>query len=70
VLKEIAGRIAADEYRHSSCSMTHCTPRPSRTSASGKNSGSRWDVRESDDDELAFSYYCANVLPEKEAITP
>jgi hypothetical protein len=27
-------------------------------------------VRESDDDELAFSYYCANVPPEKEAITP
>jgi hypothetical protein len=27
-------------------------------------------VRESDDDELAYSFYCANVPPEKEAITP
>ena len=27
-------------------------------------------VRESDDDELAFAFYCANVSPEREAITP
>ena len=27
-------------------------------------------VRESDDDELAFAYYCANVSSEREAITP
>ena len=27
-------------------------------------------MRESDDDELAYAYYCANVPPEKEAITP
>ena len=27
-------------------------------------------MRESDDDELAYSFYCANVLPEEEAAKP
>ena len=71
VLKEIAGRIAADEYRHYKLfyDILHAQ--------SGPDIGfwkKLWiaigRVRESDDDELAYSYYCANVPPEKEAITP
>jgi hypothetical protein len=71
VLKEIAGRIAADEYRH--YKLFYDT-----LNAQAEPDISFWKklwiavgrVRESDDDELAFSYYCANVPPEKESITP
>jgi hypothetical protein len=71
VLAEIAGRIAADEYRH--YKLFYDT-----LNAQAEPDISFWKklwiavgrVRESDDDELAFSYYCANVPPEKEAITP
>jgi hypothetical protein len=71
VLKEIAGRIAADEYRHYKLfyDTLHAQAEPDISFwkklwiAVGR-------VRESDDDELAFSYYCANVPPEKESITP
>ena len=71
VLKEIAGRIAADEYRH--YKLFYDT-----LNAQAEPDISFWKklwiavgrVRESDDDELAFSYYCANVPREKEAITP
>lgn len=71
MLKEIAGRIAADEYRHYKLfyDTLHAQPEPDLGFwrklwiAVGR-------VRESDDDELAYSYYCANVLPEDEAITP
>jgi hypothetical protein len=71
VLKEIAGRIAADEYRHYKLfyDILHMQPEPDL---------SFWKklwiavrrVRESDDDELAYSYYCANVLPQEEAANP
>jgi hypothetical protein len=71
VLKEIAGRIAADEYRH--YKLFYDT-----LNAQAEPDISFWKklwialgrVRESDDDELAFSFYCANVPPEKETITP
>jgi hypothetical protein len=71
VLKEIAGRIAADEYRH--YKLFYDT-----LNAQAEPDISFWKklwialgrVRESDDDELAFSFYCANVPPEKESITP
>jgi hypothetical protein len=71
VLKEIAGRIAADEYRHYKLfyDIHHAQPEPELgfwkklMIAIGR-------VRESDDDELAYAFYCANVPPEKEAITP
>jgi hypothetical protein len=71
VLKEIAGRIAADEYRH--YKLFYDT-----FNAQAEPDISFWRklwiaigrVWESDDDELAFSYYCANVPPEKEAILP
>src|SRR5215471_7380463 len=71
VLQEIAGRIAADEYRHYKLfyDIFHAQSEPDL---------SFWKklwiavtrVRESDDDELAYSYYCANVLPEDEAAKP
>ncbi|MEY4966865.1 MAG: hypothetical protein RL274_2448 [Pseudomonadota bacterium] len=71
VLKEIAGRIAADEYRH--YKLFYDT-----LNAQTEPDIGFWKrlmiavgrVRERDDDELAYAYYCANVPPEKEAITP
>jgi rubrerythrin len=71
VLQEIAGRIAADEYRHYKLfyDTLHAQPEPDLgfwkklMIAIGR-------VRESDDDELAYAYYCANVPAEKELVTP
>jgi len=71
VLQEIAGRIAADEYRHYKLfyDTLHAQSEPDLSFwkklwiAAGR-------VRESDDDELAYSYYCANVLPEEELVKP
>jgi hypothetical protein len=71
LLREIAGRIAADEYRHYKLfyDTLHAQPEPDLGFfrklwiAVGR-------VRESDDDELAFAYYCANVKPEEEAAKP
>ena len=71
VLKEIAGRIAADEYRHYKLFYDTLNAQPEPDISFWKK---LWialgRVRESDDDELAYSFYCANVPPEKEAITP
>jgi hypothetical protein len=71
VLQEIAGRIAADEYRHYKLFYD-------LLNAQSEPDLSLWKklriaverVRESDDDELAFSFYCANVLPEEEVLKP
>lgn len=71
LLKEIAGRIAADEYRHYKLfyDTLHQQDEPDMTFwrklwvAVGR-------VRESDDDELAYAYYCANVPAEAEAAKP
>lgn len=71
VLQEIAGRIAADEYRHYKLfyDIFHAQPEPD-LSIWKKLRIAVERVRESDDDELAYSYYCANVLPEDEAAKP
>jgi hypothetical protein len=71
VLQEIAGRIAADEYRHYKLfyDTLHAQTEPDL---------GFWKklwiavsrVRESDDDELAYAYYCANVPAEEELIKP
>jgi len=71
VLKEVAGRIAADEFRHYRLfyDLLQSDAEPDLP---------RWRklwvavtrVRESDDDELACAYYCANVAPEREAEMP
>jgi hypothetical protein len=71
VLQEIAGRIAADEYRHYKLfyDTLHAQSEPDL---------GFWRklwiavsrVRESDDDELAYAYYCANVPAEEELVKP
>jgi hypothetical protein len=71
VLKEVAGRIAADEFRHYRLfyDILESDPEPDLP---------RWwklwvavtRVRESDDDELACAYYCGNVAPEDEGERP
>ncbi len=71
VLKEIAGRIAADEFRHYKLfyETLHAQDEPELPFwkrlivAAGR-------VNESDDDELAFAYYCANVPPDQAAAVP
>jgi hypothetical protein len=71
VLKEIAGRIAADEFRHYKLfyETLHKQAEPELSSwrklriAVGRMS-------ESGDDELAYAYYCASVPAEREASTP
>jgi hypothetical protein len=71
VLKEIAGRIAADEFRH--YKLFYETLR-----AQDEPELSWWKrlsvavgrVNESSDDELAYAYYCANVSVTDEARIP
>ena len=71
VLKEIAGRIAADEFRHYKLfyDTLHKQAEPELSSwtklriAAGRMS-------ESEDDELAYAYYCACVPAEQEASSP
>jgi len=71
VLKEVAGRIAADEFRHYRLfyDILQSDTEPDLP---------RWRklwvaltrVKESDDDELACAYYCANIPPEREDDLP
>jgi hypothetical protein len=71
LLQEIAGRIAADEYRHYKLfyDTLHKQDEPELPFwrklliAVGR-------VTESGDDELAYAFYCANVKPEEEAAKP
>jgi len=71
VLKEIAGRIAADEYRHYKLffETLHAQDEPDLpfwkkvAVAAGR-------ITESDDDELAYAYYCANVPASETARVP
>ncbi|MBV9046332.1 MAG: ferritin-like domain-containing protein [Alphaproteobacteria bacterium] len=71
VLKEIAGRIAADEYRH--YKLFYDT-----LQAQDEPDLPFWKklmvaigrVTESDDDELAYAYYCANVSAAEAPATP
>jgi len=71
VLQEIAGRIAADEYRHYKLfyDTLHAQPEPD-LSFWAKLKIAIGRVRESDDDELAYAYYCANVPASQEAVLP
>ena len=71
LLKEIAGRIAADEYRHYKLfyDTLHKQDEPDMPFWR-KVWVAVTRVRESDDDELAYAYYCANVRPEEEAAKP
>ena len=71
VLKEIAGRISADEYRHYKLfyESLHKQDEPDM-SFRRKIWVAATRVRESDDDELAFAYYCANVPVAEEVARP
>jgi rubrerythrin len=71
VLKEIAGRIAADEYRHYKLFFE-------TLNAQDEPDLPFWRklmvavgrINESDDDELAYAYYCAAVPKDREAAAP
>jgi rubrerythrin len=71
VLKEIAGRIAADEFRHYKLFLEtlHAQDEPElpwwrRVVVAATR------VNESSDDELAYAYYCANVPASQEHSVP
>jgi hypothetical protein len=71
VLKEIAGRISADEYRH--YKLFYETLRKQAEpdmSLLKKLWLAAGRVRESDDDELAFAWYCANIPANEELARP
>ncbi len=71
VLKEIAGRIAADEYRHYRLFFeTLNTQAEPDLPFWRKLIVAVGRVNESDDDELAFAYYCAAVPKAREAAQP
>jgi hypothetical protein len=71
LLREIAGRTAADEYRHYKLFYdTLGRQKEPELSFWRKLLIAIGRVRESDDDELAFAFYCANVKPEEEALKP
>jgi len=71
VLKEIAARIASDEYRH--YRLFYDTLNDQNESdlpfwrklliAAGR-------ISESDDDELSYAFYCVTIPPEREALEP
>jgi hypothetical protein len=71
VLQEIAGRIAADEFRHYKLFFE-------TLQAQDEPDLPFWRkllvavarVNESDDDELSYAYYCANIPAEREASQP
>lgn len=71
VLKEIAGRIAADEFRHYRLFLENSEPSDEPALPFWRK---LWvavtRVNESSDDELAYAYYCGNVLPAQEAAIP
>ena len=71
VLKEIAGRIAADEFRHYKLffETLHAQDEPD-LSFWKKLKVAAGRITESDDDELAYAYYCANVPASDSDRTP
>jgi len=71
VLKEIAGRIAADEYRHYKLFYEIMNEQKERDLPFWKKLiVAVGRINESDDDELAFAYYCALVPKGQETQTP
>jgi hypothetical protein len=71
VLQEIAGRIAADEYRHYKLFYDTLNKQSEPDISFWRK---LWiavgRIRESDDDELAYAYYCANVPLTDETANP
>jgi hypothetical protein len=71
VLKEVAGHIAADEFRHYKLfyEIYESEAEPDLP-VWRKVWVALTRVKEADDDELAYAYYCANVPPEMEKAIP
>lgn len=71
VLQEIAGRIAADEYRHYRLFYeTQKTQPEPELSFFTKLKIAAGRITESDDDEIAYSHYCATVSAADAAAKP
>jgi rubrerythrin len=71
VLKEIAGRIAADEYRHYKLFYETMNMQEEKDLPFWKKLiVAVGRINESDDDELSYAYYCAAVPKSDEAKTP
>ncbi|MDE2264750.1 MAG: ferritin-like domain-containing protein [Alphaproteobacteria bacterium] len=71
VLKEIAGRIAADEFRHYKLFFETLQKQDEPDLPFWKRLlVAVGRITESDDDELAYAYYCATVPADQEASTP
>jgi hypothetical protein len=71
VLKEIAGHIAADEFRHYKLFFDTLQVQDEPELPFWKRLlVALGRINESDDDELAYAYYSANVPPEEEAVRP
>ena len=71
VLKEIAGRIAADEFRHYRLFLETLNAQDEPELPWWRRvlvAATR--VNESSDDELAYAYYCANVPASQESSVP
>ena len=71
VLKEIAGRIAADEFRHYKLFFETFHKQDERDLPLWQKARiALGRVAESDDDELAYAYYCASVPRDREMVLP
>lgn len=70
VLQEIAGRIAADEYRHYRLFYETAKTQGSDLPFLKKIAIAAGRMIESDDDEIAFSHYCAVVPASQTASRP
>ena len=71
LLKEIAGRIAADEYRHYKLFFETLKAQDEPDLPFWKKLlVALGRITESDDDEISYAYYCANVVPADMKGTP
>lgn len=71
VLKEISGRIAADEYRHYKLFFETLEAQDEPDLPFWRKAAvAIGRIAESDDDELSFAYYCANVVATDSAKKP
>jgi hypothetical protein len=71
VLKEIAGRIASDEYRHYKLFYDTLNAQDEPDLPFWRKLAVAFGrINESDDDEISYAFYCANVRPEEEARVP
>jgi hypothetical protein len=71
LLREIAGRIAADEFRHYKLFFeTHNAQAEPDLPFWKKAMVAIGRINESDDDELSYAYYCATVPADRAASVP